>query len=183
MYTQYLGRSQSFNPRKVKAYWREAYPDLAPSSSVRKHRSAEYREGKKLAVRRNCCPCKQVSSCFGMHAALMRLPEHWREFFSRDDKRDDLADSLLQAIYVARMLRGELYCIVPFDYSSLPLSRKGLTRINISFSAGGVVRLSQCSFVVVAAFVMLPWLILALSVTACAEKKERSHINYKVFDG
>jgi hypothetical protein len=52
MYTQYLGKSQSFNARKVKAYWRDKYPDMVPEklSANLGNRNIEYRLGKKMAV-------------------------------------------------------------------------------------------------------------------------------------
>lgn len=107
MYMQYLGKSQSLNARKVKAYWRNEYPDCihvpkvrakdvgatAPIAALPSSRSREYRLGKKLAT-------NIVEQKF-----LPFQEEKWRQLYDSCDKKDDLADSLLQAVYAARLVR------------------------------------------------------------------------------
>ena len=93
------------------AYWRHEYPEYDPPSSAT--RGQDYRLGKKMAV------------ALVRDVILPQQPEgRWTELFTSSAKKDDLAggrgrgalllllihtagpDSLLQAIYWARLCEG-----------------------------------------------------------------------------
>ncbi len=96
MYTQYMGKSQSLNPRMVKAYFRHEYPDMCEPLSpteARPSRNVEYRRGKKMAMliaRDRLLPLQDVA---------------WQTLYAESSKQDDLADSLLQAVYLTRRVK------------------------------------------------------------------------------
>lgn len=94
LFSQYYGRAFSVNPRRVKKYWREQHPEECPvrTSTSPTTKSIEYRLGKRLAV------------SVAKNQVLPKMDAKWLDFFLKCPKKDDYADSLLQAVYVARTL-------------------------------------------------------------------------------
>lgn len=92
LYAQYLGRSQSVNARTVKRYWREQHPDAwrAHPTHAAPTRDMTYRLGKQMAMR------------ITRDHLLPLQDERWRALYESNKKKDDLADSLLQAVYYCR---------------------------------------------------------------------------------
>lgn len=98
MYTQYLGKSQSLNPRMVKAYFRHEYPDMCETpltTEARPSRNVEYRRGKKMAM------------AIARDRLLPLQDAVWQRQYADSTKKDDLADSLLQAVYLSRRVKEQ----------------------------------------------------------------------------
>jgi hypothetical protein len=87
LHSQFHGKIQSVNPGQVKRFLRVIYPDDCPTHKTgKKSRSIDYRLGKKMAI----------------NITRRLLPEQdakWQMLFEESKKKDDFADSFLQAVY------------------------------------------------------------------------------------